>query len=74
MQCFFVVHVVCFCVLLVNENIRCSKTSERNGYLGKNEGEIKKKEKKRRKRKKKDPVPSRQNGMASEVPLCFKNW
>lgn len=49
------------CVLLVNENIRCSKTSERNGYLGKNEGEIKKKEKKRRKKKKKipsRPVPS----------------
>lgn len=49
------------CVLLVNENIRCSKTSERNGYLGKNEGEIKRKEKKRRKKKKKipsRPVPS----------------
>lgn len=59
------------CVLLVNENIRCSKTSERNGYLEKkNEGEIKKK----KKEKEKDPVPSRQNGMASQVPLCFKNW
>lgn len=59
MQCFFVVHVVCFCVLLVNENIRCSKTSERNGYLGKNEGEIKKKKRKEeRKRKRSRPVPS----------------
>lgn len=48
------------CVLLVNENIRCSKTSERNGYLGKNEGEIKKKKKRKeeRKRKRSRPVPS----------------
>lgn len=58
------------CVLLVNENIRCSKTSERNGYLGKNEGEIKKKkEKKRRKKKKK--IPSRPVRMVWPVKFPF---
>lgn len=59
------------CVLLVNENIRCSKTSERNGYLGKNEGEIKKKRKEKKKEKEKDPVPSRPVRMVWPVKFPF---
>lgn len=72
------------CVLLVNENIRCSKTSERNGYLGKNEGEIKKnrKEKEERKRKRSRPVPSEWYGQSSSplfqklviCPVCGIFW
>lgn len=45
------------------------KASERNGYLGKNEGEIKKKEKKRRKKKK--TIPSRPVRMVWPVKFPF---
>lgn len=44
------------------------------GILEKMKEKEKEKRKEKKKEKEKDPVPSRQNGMASEVPLCFKNW